>query len=279
MKSRKWSKEEDDFLKANMDSMTVPEMAEKLDRTIPSVQLHLNSKLGFKKLRPKSSFDSQIKGWQVGERHNRLTLEDAWVESKYGQRISIGLWLCDCGSKIKCRLTGVRTNHTKSCGCLRSEKAAERAATLCLSHGMSNHPLYKLYNGMISRCTYPNQKRYCDYGGRGIKVCDEWVNSFEAFRDWAIKNGWRKELTIDRKDNSGNYEPNNCRFVTSIEQANNKRSNRILAAFGESKTVAEWARDPRCHTTYHNIIERIDKLGWSNEVAINTPKRKINKIK
>lgn len=118
---------------------------------------------------------------------------------------------------------------------------------------------------MRQRCTNPQKDHYADYGGRGIIVCPEWENSFEAFRDWALANGYRDDLTIDRKDNDGPYSPENCRWATKSEQVNNTRANRYLEYNGERKTIAEWARvvgiNPR-------VIAKRIRNGWTVERAL-----------
>lgn len=110
------------------------------------------------------------------------------------------------------------------------------------THGETDTRLYNIWLAMKRRCDTPSLKAYPDYGGRGITVCDEWVNSYEAFRDWSIANGYDETLTIDRIDNNGNYEPENCRWVDCVAQANNRRSNVILELNGESHNITEWAR-------------------------------------
>lgn len=94
-------------------------------------------------------------------------------------------------------------------------------------HGLTGHPLYSVWNGMKRRCTNNKDQAYYNYGGRGISVCDEW-HGFLPFYNWAINNGWEKGLTIDRKENDGNYEPDNCRFVTRLVQASNRRNPKRL---------------------------------------------------
>lgn len=126
--------------------------------------------------------------------------------------------VCVCGSKFCTSGTSLKGGHTKSCGCLRSETTSASMST----HRLSNHPLHEVWKGMKARCRYKNHTSYPYYGGRGITVCDEWVNDFKAFYDWCILNGWKQGLTIGRKNNDGNYEPSNCRIETKKEQARNK---------------------------------------------------------
>lgn len=110
------------------------------------------------------------------------------------------------------------------------------------THGYSStHPkLFGTWETMRSRCNNPARDKYKDYGGRGIKVCDEWNNSAEAFCKWALNNGYKEGLQIDRIDNNGNYEPSNCRFVTPKQNSRNRRNTVTLTINGETKCIAEW---------------------------------------
>lgn len=110
------------------------------------------------------------------------------------------------------------------------------------THGFSmTHPkLFGIWETMRSRCNNPNRERYGDYGGRGIEVCDEWNLSAESFCEWALANGYKDGLQIDRIDNNGNYEPSNCRFVTPKENSRNRRNTVFLTVNGETRCVSEW---------------------------------------
>ena len=108
-------------------------------------------------------------------------------------------------------------------------------------HGLYKTKLYRVWEKMKSRCNNPNNRNYPDYGGRGIFICDEW-NDFVPFYEWSQENGYEEGLTIDRIDNDGGYSPDNCRWVTQTENANNKRSNKWIEWNGETKTIAQWAR-------------------------------------
>lgn len=108
---------------------------------------------------------------------------------------------------------------TVSCGCYNKEALSINKKT----HGLRKHPIYNVWTGMKQRCFNGETEAYKNYGGRGITVCDEWVNSFQTFYDWAITNGWEKGLEIDREDNDGNYEPNNCHFIMPQENVWNRR--------------------------------------------------------
>lgn len=111
------------------------------------------------------------------------------------------------------------------------------------------------------------------YGARGVSVCDEWTKDADAYIDWALANGFKKNsgLQVDREDNDGPYSPENCRIVTTIVNANNKSNNFIVAAFGETKTVAEWTRDNRCAVSYGTLWERLRSHRDTPEVSIASP--------
>lgn len=138
-------------------------------------------------------------------------------------------------------------------------------------HGLKHTRLYSIWNGIKIRCLNPNFIRYKDYGGRGITICDEWKNDFQAFYDWAMSNGYADNLTIDRIDNNGNYEPSNCRWVAMDVQANNSRHCRNIEFNGEVHSLSEWARItgiPR-----YTLNNRINQYGWSIEDALTRPNR------
>jgi hypothetical protein len=130
--------------------------------------------------------------------------------------------------------------------------------------------LYQCWNNMIGRCYRLSNNMYYRYGGRGITVCDEWKASFDLFKTWAVKTGYSPDLFLDRQDNEGHYTPENCRWVTRLQNNRNKTATRTVTAFGETKTVAEWAEDPRCAVTPSAIAGRVCR-GWSPEDAILHP--------
>lgn len=137
-------------------------------------------------------------------------------------------------------------------------------------HGLRYSKLYPVWNVMNQRCSNPNNKRYKDYGARGITVCDEWKNSFQAFYDWAITNGYdenakRGKYTIDRINTNGNYEPENCRIVNNKIQANNKRNNIIIEYRGIKKTLHQWCE--YLDLNYKKTYQRLFRDNWNVERA------------
>lgn len=136
--------------------------------------------------------------------------------------------------------------------------------------------LYFVYNSMKDRCKNKNTKNYKNYGGRGIRVCDEWNNSYEFFLKWALSNGYREGLQLDRIDNNGNYSPENCRWVSCKQNLNNTRMNNLITYKNKTHTISEWA--DMFKINYMTLYRRI-KDGWDIERALKTPinQKNINK--
>lgn len=160
----------------------------------------------------------------TNKRFNRLTVLH---RSSANSTQNKPMWVCkcDCGNITTVRGTDLKSGNTKSCGCLDRESASKRFTT----HGYSHTRLYKIWCGMKDRCYNPNNKRYSDYGGRGIFICDEWLHDFVAFKDWAYQNGYDDtapfgECTIDRANNDDGYTPYNCVWSNLTQQAHNKRN-------------------------------------------------------
>lgn len=137
-------------------------------------------------------------------------------------------------------------------------------------HGETKTRLHKIWESMHARCEYPKHSHYHSYGGRGIVVCDEW-REYLLFAKWARANGYGETLSIDRIDVNGNYCPENCRWVSMKEQANNKRNNHLVSYGGETHTITEWAGILGIGKT--TIKERL-KMGWSEEATLTTPVRR-----
>lgn len=199
----------------------------------------------------------------TGKKFNKLT-----ALYRVGNIGKCAAWhcVCECGNEVDVRAESLKSGNTKACGCM-----IPTTYQNSYIHGMSKTRLYKIWQGMYTRCYRENNKYYCNYGGRGITVCDEWRNNFIDFRDWALKNGYSDELTIDRIDVNGNYEPENCRWATRIEQMNNTRANKKVDYKGERRTISEFAR---MHNMEPSVVRSRIARGWKMEDALSFPKMK-----
>ena len=165
-----------------------------------------------------------------GERYGRLTIIRE-VEPKREPHKVIRRFLCkcDCGKEVVCRLGNIRYGTTRSCGCHRKYE-----------RGIYKSRLYRIWTGIIDRCTHKRKTTSKHYALINVSMCNEWRNNFMAFYNWAMKHGYNDDLSIDRIDNNGGYYPDNCRWATPVQQANNKSNNIIVTRNGESHTAAEW---------------------------------------
>lgn len=202
----------------------------------------------------------------TGQKFNRWTVISRAQNDKRGQ----AQWhcVCECGNTSIVGGKDLRLGKSRSCGCLQKETAAIIKKT----HGKSNSRLFHIWNAMRNRCGNSASPNYYLYGGRGIKVCDEWKSSFVPFYEWAITHGYADNLSIDRIDVNGNYEPSNCRWATVIQQARNKRNTRLVEYHGEKKMLIEWAEI--LGLNYRRIVSRIYNSHWTVEEAFTTPKMK-----
>ena len=202
----------------------------------------------------------------TGQRFGRLVVLERVTHAK-GERVR--WWCkCDCGRVTIALSETLRNGDSKSCGCLQKE-IVSRCNT---KHKKCDEKLYGIWNDIKQRTGNKNNPRYADYGARGITVCAEWQENFLAFRAWALTHGYQEGLSIDRIDNDKGYSPDNCRWATDIQQANNKRNNHVVTYQGKSFTLAEWAKE--LNISYTALKQRINKLGWSIEQALTTPVRK-----
>ena len=201
----------------------------------------------------------------TGRRFGRLTAIERVASPKAQAQ-----WrcVCDCGKETVVRSQDLRNGHTKSCGCYGLEVSASHTPSFS-THKESKFRLYRVWIGLKGRCNNCKNKDYSYYGGRGIKVCPEWDKSYEKFRDWALADGYRDDLTIDRIDVNGNYCPENCRWVDMKTQMNNTRANRRITQNGETRTMAEWAE--RTGIAYDTIRYRAIK-GRTAEDVLRMPK-------
>lgn len=203
----------------------------------------------------------------TGQRFGRLTVlyrDD--IRKKSGKKETAYVCECDCGAIRKVVAYSLKSGNTQSCGCQSLENRIKAKTT----HHKTGSRIYRIWRGMKTRCENSNDYHYKFYGERGITVCPEW-QSFEPFYEWAINNGYTEQLTLDRIDNNGNYEPSNCKWATKKEQANNTRKNRIITHNGVSHTLSEWADISSMRP--ESLAYRINR-GWSMEKALNTPIRR-----
>lgn len=180
-----------------------------------------------------------------------MTKKTPMIGCKFGKLTVIGdagtdaagraIWecVCDCGNRCIVRGLELRTNHTRSCGCLKAQISA-KTHTL---HGQTGLPLYICWNNIKQRCNNPKATGYANYGGRGIHICDEWADDFKNFQDWAMMNGWTEGLTIERKDVNGDYCPENCIWITKTEQKYNRTDSHHITYEGRTQTLAQWAKE------------------------------------
>lgn len=195
----------------------------------------------------------------TGEVFGRLTvLKYAGFDSK--NKVAKWKCKCECGEIIITRKQGLKNGTTRSCGCLQRDTIGSSR----FKHGLYNHRMYGIWGNMRDRCNNPNNAHYQSYGGRGIKVCDEWDKDFEAFyRD--MIDTYKDELTLDRKDVNGDYSPENCRWATMMEQGNNRRNNNFITVFGEKLSIAQAAR--KYNMVEHTLRDRV-KRGLTPEEAV-----------
>lgn len=179
---------------------------------------------------------------------------------------------CECGTFRAVRTAMLLNGHSPSCGvCNRPRRGMKHGAHV---NGHRDR-LYVIWSAMKQRCYNAKNMSYSSYGGRGISVCDEWRTDFVPFRDWALANGYRDGLSLDRIDNDGHYVPGNCRWATEAEQKRNMRQTVMLVAYGETKCLTDWAHDDRCVVGLETFRARI-RLGWDVASAMQTPSRRGN---
>lgn len=200
----------------------------------------------------------------TGQRYGRLVV----LERAYTDKDNFIRWKCQCDCGNICYVRGypMRTGATRSCGCLEKENIINFHLNN-ITHGYSKLPVYKIWKSMRKRCYSVSDKRYHRYGGRGIKICDEW-QSAKAFVEWAFANGYRKGLSIDRIDNDGDYCPSNCRWVTITE--NNRNNSLVRLTMQDAEKIrnlyaggmkqTEIAR--MYHTSQGRISNIIHKRSW-----------------
>ena len=210
--------------------------------------------------------------------------DNIWIGKKFGRLTVIGFekskkhtkwnWKCkcDCGNVRVVDPAAVKKGNTRSCGCLHDEECAKRATKF--KHSIYEYKrLHGIYHGIKRRCYRVSEPRYKDYGGRGIKMCDEWLdknNGFDNFVEWALSHGYTDKLTIERNDVNGNYCPENCSWITLEEQRNNQRGTLWVEYKGERVRLKELC-EKEAVVSYDTVHDRIYKRGWDLERALTTP--------
>jgi len=175
-----------------------------------------------------------------------------------------------CGKEFSIRADTYRKAY--SCGCVKADLARKNIANKP-THNMSKTRLYHEWQGIKARCTNPKNSRYKNYGGRGIKMCEEWANDFTAFRDWALANGYSDELTIERKDVNGNYEPSNCIYTSTYYQNRNRTSNIIV----EGKCLTDWANEAGLKVT--TVLQRYRRGDRDLESLLRAPNSRVRQYR
>lgn len=165
---------------------------------------------------------------------------------------------CDCGKIFKRRKDSILNKNNKTCGSCQRE-----------CHGDTHTRLYNIYKNMISRCIKSYANHYEDYGGRGISICDDWKKSYLSFKNWSMKNGYRNNLTLDRINNNGNYEPSNCRWVTRKVQSNNTRRNKMITYKGKTQSFGSWCDELNIKRT--TLRKKLEHTNYDLEKALKLP--------
>ena len=176
----------------------------------------------------------------VGEKFNKLTVLGLHHTTRHHNFYECK---CDCGNYKIVRQQHLLNGNIKSCGCYNRQRASQALKNnqLGRTHGSANTRIYKIWLAMKSRVYNPNRRGYKNYGGREIKICDEWLN-FENFYQWSVHNGYNDRLSIDRINTNGDYCPDNCRWATVEVQQNNRRNNHFIEWDGKTYTLAQFSR-------------------------------------
>lgn len=203
-----------------------------------------------------------------GDKRNRVTIieEATPVFDKQNRKRKRVKCKCDCGKEFTTFFESFYSGKLISCGCYQKEMVSK--AAIKRGDPLRKHHLHIKWRHMIARCNDKNNKKY---GGRGIDVCVLWRNSYEAFYTWSLSNGYSPELEIDRRINSGNYCPSNCRWVTREVNANNKRNNVFVLLNGEKMGLRQACKRMGRLSDYKSIHHRVRKYGFSFEDAISIP--------
>lgn len=210
----------------------------------------------------------------VGERFERLEVVEIVDRNKYG---IIYKCKCDCGEEVEVVASRLRAGKMKSCGCYRrdrmivdnpAQKDTPKRKIQQGAIGESHTRLYSIFSGMKKRCYNTNSQFYKNYGGRGIEICDEWLSDYQNFKKWAWENGYSDELSIERVNVNGNYEPSNCTWIDMRLQAKNRTNVAAIEYNGKTYTIRDLAKEVGIKE--HTLAARL-RVGWDLEEAISTP--------
>ena len=196
----------------------------------------------------------------IGEKFNRLTLLDEPKMIRQGKaKRYFAHFKCDCGSVVLKNYFEAKSGHLKSCGCAK------------FRHGMTHHPLYGVYRAMIGRCYDSRKMSYPRYGGRGIRVCDEWRNNRISFLHWCLEHGWAKGLQIDRINGDGYYCPENCRFVTPLENTSHRSNTHFVYFRGEKMSISSAWKISGSKIPFETVRKRVSQNKMSIDRALSKP--------
>lgn len=184
--------------------------------------------------------------------------------SPCGRRRPTWKCVCECGNESVVLASNLKRGTTTSCGCFQKENMSKLTKT----HGgyANNEPLFNIWCGIRKRCLFPKSHNYANYGGRGITICEQWQDNYPAFKEWSLRNGYRKGLSIDRIDVNGDYSPENCRWADNTTQQNNRRCNINVTYKNQTHTLKEWSRIRNIN--YQTLYGRY-KLGWDTPRLLN----------
>lgn len=213
----------------------------------------------------------------TGQRFGRWTVINRAPDhfTKSGNRITMWNCICDCGNEKAVIANSLRKGTTFSCGCYSAEqkgkRLAERNKKNAKYSGASRDRISAVWRGILQRCYNESNECFYLYGGRGIKVCEEWRADYMAFRKWSYENGYDEtapygECTLDRIDANGDYCPENCRWTTAKQQANNRRSNHLVSGFGKIQNIRSWADE--LQMPYDKLYHRLSTRNWSVERVV-----------
>lgn len=220
------------------------------------------------------------RGEQMNKYHN-----ENWIGQKFGNLTVVGFenkqvgettawyWImeCDCGNRKVVSPYKAIHGSTTSCGCMKKEHCHMMTEKYRIKHGERGTRLYTIWRGMKIRCFNKNSKDYERYGGRGISICEEWVDDFAAFSKWAIENGYSDDLSIDRIDVDGNYEPRNCRWVDAHAQNTNQRISHNFCYQGKTMNLSDIAKAEK--VVYQTLYKWAVRENLPIEEAIEKAKR------